>query len=772
MPPKKNVTISDAPSTSATEGSRSEIIVEFLEQLEICKTPHHLAEMIYADATEEPPSVEIPVEFHDLHDNLDSDDGSIDVATIFQATKILRQLCADRDRLHQKNLEAFLVRTVAANRASQSAASGTTAATGTTKGAACEERPVESGVEADEIMFAYDMSKPNFSDKDKRELEALVKDVSSFERQSELQRKIREHTQAFISRQAKAESDTLDDIFEIAGEGISDTSGAMGLFTNNAALESNTIPFYLSQATGNTSLRLRAKQDSVITRREPFRTDSEQAEIVNEMYKLALKGESDDLPKSYVERKGGAICRVFTVPVALELHVIARKIVQLRIAHAVIALLTEMSEDPKAKLRDDCKIQAKKLAEMLRTRDPYRLELDAPLTCVSLLYALLDRDVNSGSRALAILKHIFRERNPGIVDLRETGNILSSIKARKYESPQSFLQSILELGRSKKGMYDGVNWEAAGLTMIKGKDDQLLPLLLSDNVLANLALIDFACDRVNNPLCRDVNLVLTEEVMEKAHNIDYTLSEVQALLDQLDSKKIVHTPPKPADYVDPGDPGTSSSVDDSVGFIAVGGKGNGKGKGSKGKGGRGTGGGDRGNRFDSSSKPPRDASRDHSLVKGDISGVQLYARGAELLGSPEKFPFALQVLELIQDYFVKTVKKEPFGKKNGSIIIPPELNNGFVWRPLNKSAPNYGCRRDIYALWCLVRDVMVHKKNDKYSEFTLTNLGCEYKTSVPSWKALSADEFKLIYKPAKKSSFPFKPSKVQIRGEEVNLFTA
>jgi hypothetical protein len=67
---------------------------------------------------------------------------------------------------------------------------------------------------------------------------------------------------------------------------------------------------------------------------------------------------------------------------------------------------------------------------------------------------------------------------------------------------------------------------------------------------------------------------------------------------------------------------------------------------------------------------------------------------------------------------------------------------------------------------------MVHKKNDKYSEFTLTNLGCEYKTSVPSWKALSADEFKLIYKPAKKSSFPFKPSKVQIRGEEVNLFTA
>ncbi len=189
MPPKKNVTISDAPSTSATEGSRSEIIVEFLEQLEICKTPHHLAEMIYADTTEEPPSVEIPSDILDIHNDLDSDDGSIAEATISQATKILRQLCADRDRLHQKNLEAFLVRTVAANRASSSAAPGTTAATGTTKGAACEERPVESDVEADEIMFACDTSKPNFNDKDKRDLEALVKDVSSFERQLELQRK-------------------------------------------------------------------------------------------------------------------------------------------------------------------------------------------------------------------------------------------------------------------------------------------------------------------------------------------------------------------------------------------------------------------------------------------------------------------------------------------------------------------------------------------------------------------------------------------------------
>ena len=35
-----------------------------------------------------------------------------------------------------------------------------------------------------------------------------------------------------------------------------------------------------------------------------------------------------------------------------------------------------------------------------------------------------------------------------------------------------------------------------------------------------------------------------------------------------------------------------------------------------------------------------------------------------------------------------------------------------------------------------------------------------------------ADAFKKIYKPAQKSSFSFKPSKVQIRGEEVNLFTA
>jgi hypothetical protein len=655
-------------------------------------------------------------------------------------------------------------------------ASGTTAATGTTKEAACEERPVESGFEADEIMFAYDISKPNFSDKDKREMEALVKDVSSFPRLSELKRKIRDHIQAHVSRQAADESDTFDDIYQIAGDGIADTSGAMGLFTNSAALESNTIPFYLSQSTGGSSLRLRAKQDSVSTRREPFRTDSEQADVVNAFYKLVLKGESDDLPKSYIERKGGANCRVFTVPVALELHAITRKIVQLRIAHAVIALLTEMGDDPKARRHDDCKIQAKKLTEMLKTRDPFRLELDAPLTCVSLLYAQLDRDVNSGSRALAVLKHIFRERNPGIVDLRETGTILSSIKTPKYDTPQAFLLSIVELGHSKKGMYEGVNWEAAGLKMIKGKEGQLLPLLLSDRILACLALIDFACDRIDNPLCRDIAQVLTEEVLEKARNFEYTLSEVQALFDLLDSKKIVHTPPKPADYVDPIDLGVSSSVDDTVGFVAVGGKGNGKGKGRKGKGdgGGGKGGGDRGNRFDNTTKPPRDPSRDHSLQKGDTTAAQLYARGAEILGSFEKgHPYALQVLELIQDYFSKTVRKEPFLKRNGSIIIPPELTNGFAWRPSDRvKHPNYGCRRDIYALWCLVRDIMVHKKSEKYSEFTLTSLGCEYQAKVPSWKSLSTEEFKLIYKPAKKAIFSFKPSKVQIRGEEVNLFTA
>jgi hypothetical protein len=384
--------------------------------------------------------------------------------------------------------------------------------------------------------------------------------------------------------------------------------------------------------------------------------------------------------------------------------------------------------------------------------------------------------VNSGSRALAFLKHIFRERNPGIVDLRETGTILSSVKAPKYESPQSFLQAIHELGRSKKGMNEDINWMEAGLVMIKGKDDELFPKILSDKVLSNLALLDFASDRVENSTCRDVTQVFTEDVLAKAKNIEYSTIEVQELFDLLDSKKIVHTPPKPADYVDPVDLGASPSVDDSVGFVAVGGKGNGKGKGKKGKGdgGGGKGGGDRGNRFDNTTKPARDPSRDHSLQKGDTTAAQLSARGAEILGPFEKgHPHALQVLELIQDYFLKTVKKEPFIKKNGSIVMPPELMNGFVWRPSDRvKHPNYGCRRDIYALWCLVRDIMVHKKSEKYSDFLLTSLGCEYQKSVPSWKSHSAEEFKLIYKPAKKASFPFKPSKVQIRGEEVTEFTA
>ena len=106
-----------------------------------------------------------------------------------------------------------------------------------------------------------------------------------------------------------------------------------------------------------------------------------------------------------------------------------------------------------------------------------------------------------------------------------------------------------------------------------------------------------------------------------------------------------------------------------------------------------------------------------------------------------------------------------------NVLLNPNPNP-FEWRPRDKSAPNYTCRRDIYALWCLIRDIMVHKPNPKFPDLTLTSLGCEYQATVPSWKSLSSEEFMKIYKPAKKPSFTFKPSKVQIRGEQVTAFTA
>jgi hypothetical protein len=67
---------------------------------------------------------------------------------------------------------------------------------------------------------------------------------------------------------------------------------------------------------------------------------------------------------------------------------------------------------------------------------------------------------------------------------------------------------------------------------------------------------------------------------------------------------------------------------------------------------------------------------------------------------------------------------------------------------------------------------MTHKANDQYPDLTLTNLGCEYRTTVPTWKSLSAEAFVKAYNAAKKTTFSFTPSKVQIRGEEVKLFTA
>ena len=52
MPPKKNVTIAMTAADSDAAGDRSETIVEFFEQFELCKAPLHLEEMIYKDSAE------------------------------------------------------------------------------------------------------------------------------------------------------------------------------------------------------------------------------------------------------------------------------------------------------------------------------------------------------------------------------------------------------------------------------------------------------------------------------------------------------------------------------------------------------------------------------------------------------------------------------------------------------------------------------------------------------------------------------------------------
>lgn len=719
---------------------------------------------IYSRSASGPPRVDIPEEITELLRALDADE-EVSISSLNDAIATLQFLNKKRldehsplylahvEKLAMKRNSEFLPSEVHLS----SASSGSVDTPAAIFSASFGHDP-EIGFAATDINFMYS-GKKSFTDTHYREVLNSVKFAATFSKMNDLKSKVKEYIDAVLSRQADAEGLALEQIYTIASDGLPDDIGGLGLLMNAIALASNAIPLYTEVDSDGTALKIRARPPPNSSRRDPFISDAAAKSTADATFEGLLKGQGIDLPRNFVKRVSSTVStRFFHVHADFELFVHCRKAVQLRIAHCIISVLQTLGTDDTFRLHEECTILSKQISEMLRQQDGvnFHLELDAPITSASVLFALFDPDINSGSRALALVKYLYRERNPGIVDLHETGAIMSKTKILPFETPMAYLYRSVGYGRTKKGVNPNINWPRGGLLLIRVKNGDNIPQITGEQSQSNLVLLDVASERGSDSRFREILTVLTPDVLAKARNFDYTLAEVDALFSLLDAKNIAHTPARPANYVDPGS-GGGASVDDSVAFAAALDN---------------TGKKDRGRQKDKKDpskpqnlKPPRSP----SLVPGDATGVQLYQRGVELLGG-KTFPNTLPVLELIQSYFLATVKKEPFSRNKGTTQLPLLLNDGFKWKPTDKDS-NFNCRRDIYALWAIVRDIMIRKVNPKYPDLLLTALGREYQKIVPSWKSLTAEDFMKLYKPST-SKFNFTPRQIQIKGEKCKEFTA
>jgi hypothetical protein len=108
---------------------------------------------------------------------------------------------------------------------------------------------------------------------------------------------------------------------------------------------------------------------------------------------------------------------------------------------------------------------------------------------------------------------------------------------------------------------------------------------------------------------------------------------------------------------------------------------------------------------------------------------------------------------------------------SGKIVIPVLLNDRFKWKA-DKDSINWNLRRDLYAMWQLVRDASTGGTPSN-KNFTMTKTGAAYvaANNVKDWKVLSKAEFNAMYKPAAVQT-PIKPVMITIKGEQVARFKA
>ena len=100
-------------------------------------------------------------------------------------------------------------------------------------------------------------------------------------------------------------------------------------------------------------------------------------------------------------------------------------------------------------------------------------------------------------------------------------------------------------------------------------------------------------------------------------------------------------------------------------------------------------------------------SRGNIVSDKEKDAVYFYGRVVALLGF--KFESLIDIAELLISNFASVKGSEAFRRKRGKLTVPLILEPHYSWIASSKHL-NFTCRRDIYAAFQLLRDLMMPAK--------------------------------------------------------------
>ena len=449
------------------------------------------------------------------------------------------------------------------------------------------------------------------------------------------------------------------------------------------------------------------------------------------------KGEGSNLPNNYIDSDGR---RVFEIShVVLHNTFIRRVWCQKRLSKAIIALIDVQS---RRNLAINSKLEVLRANLLKQERSP-TLEFDitaenfvAPIEVLASLYM---PGIHAGSNALVSYVNLIG--NPLIVDDEAIlCSFISKFTLRDDIPPWTYFKKLSSEAKALPLPNADIDWTAAGLPLdLSGRFIAVSDTNIANSIVRNLK------QRFSQSEFSGALLFFTPDIFARANRGLISVHEFKLLCKLLDDYHICHTRTAEATRASQDSGATADSTitrrggdpaDDCDMFVV----GNGI----------------------SSSEPLLCG---HIVSDKEKDAVYFYGRVVALLGN--NFERLIEIAELLNYYFASVKGSEAFRRKKGEIKVPLVLEPYFSWIASSNDL-NYNCRRDIYAAFQLLRDLMMPVKKGKVK--VLSKIGAFHAEKQSERIAKLPQEFMSIYIP-NTSAVPLALQQVIIRGETVKELT-